>query len=148
MEWQDWTGGFSQKEKDPQGHCGELSWSSSSSLLSTWLPSAPAGLWGISSPNPKHWGESAHHTKTTGTNWGECNSERHQTKDTGESANQGRPRACTPIAWSRVSAWTCGSGPWRAGPQAAQVLVRTEKSWARLPELATAKKDQQNWLGQ
>ena len=24
----------------------------------------------------------------------------------------------------------------------------TDKSWARLPEVATAKKDQQNWLGQ
>ena len=36
---------------------------------------------------------------------------------------------------------------WRL-PEAARVLVRVEKSWARLPELAPAKKDQQNWLGQ
>ena len=32
--------------------------------------------------------------------------------------------------------------------KAARVLVGMEKSWARLPELATAKKDQQNGLGQ
>ena len=36
---------------------------------------------------------------------------------------------------------------WRL-PEAARVLVRVEKSWARLPELATAKKDHQNCLGQ
>ena len=42
-----------------------------------------------------------------------------------------------------------GGGHWRAGREAAAgVLVRTEKSWARLPKLATAKKHQQNWLGQ
>ena len=29
---------------------------------------------------------------------------------------------------------------WRARPEAARVLVRTEKSWARPPELAAAKK--------
>ena len=27
-------------------------------------------------------------------------------------------------------------------------LIGMEKSWARLPELSTDKKDQQNWLGQ
>ena len=32
--------------------------------------------------------------------------------------------------------------------ETAGVLVGIEKSWARLLELATAKKDQQNWLGQ
>ena len=29
---------------------------------------------------------------------------------------------------------------WRAGPESSQVLVGTEKSWARLPELDAAKK--------
>ena len=55
-EQQDSAGGFSQKEKDPRGHCGKLSCSSTSSLLSTPLPGAPAGLWGILSLNPKHLG--------------------------------------------------------------------------------------------
>ena len=54
------SGRISQKEKDPRGHFGELSYSSSSSHLSPELPCVPACLWGILSPNPKHQGESAH----------------------------------------------------------------------------------------
>ena len=75
MERQDWAGGFSQKEKDPRGQFGEISWNNSSSLLATWLPGAHAGLWGTLSPNPKHRVGGVHTTPNTSTGQGECNSE-------------------------------------------------------------------------
>ena len=77
-----------------------------------------------------------------------------QFRETGDQRHQGKwesrkTLSRTSIAGRRVSAWNYGSrGHWRAGPEAAQMLVWTEKSWARLPELATPKKDQQNWLSQ
>ena len=45
----------------------------------------------------------------------------------------------TPIAQRRESAW-------RGGPEAAPVLVGTEKNWARMPELAAAKKTSKTGL--
>ena len=74
---------------------------------SSCLPGTPSGLWGVWSPDPKHGGgESAHlgGPETTVTDQGQCDSERRETKGTRESANQGRPRVLTPIAWRRVSA--------------------------------------------
>ena len=138
---------FPKKEKDPWGHFGELSCSSISSLLSNPLPSTPVGLWEISSPNTKHQEKSAHSRPQAPTR-------SMQFRETGDQRHQGKwesrkTLSRTSIAGRRVSAWTCGSGGhWRAGPEASGVLVRMGKSWARLPELATPKKDQQNWLSQ
>ena len=43
-----------KEKRDTQGQFGEFSCSSSSSLLSTWPPSTPVGMWGTPSPHPSH----------------------------------------------------------------------------------------------
>ena len=95
-------------------------------------------------------GGSAHHTETTGTNQGECNSETGDRRHWGECESKKAPcrHACTQSLEEGecLNLWVWGH--WRSGPEAFRVLFGMEKSWARLPELATAKKGQQNWLGQ
>ena len=86
------------KRKTHWGQFGEFHCSSSSSLLSTWLPGAPAGMWGIPSPNPKHLGENA-----------------HLRPQAPESTNQGRPTKHThsPEEGECLNLWV--QGHWRAG---------------------------------
>ena len=61
--------------------------------------------------------------------------------------NQGRPFMHThsPEEGECLNLWVLGL--LESGTGGCRVLIGTEKSWARLPELATAKTDQQNWLG-
>ena len=134
MEQQDWAGGFSQKEKDPQGNFGEFSCSSSSSLLSTKQPGTPAGVWGSSSPNqspnPKHRGECPH--------WRDL---RPQASGRVHMA-EGPARTHSPEEGECLNLWVQGLlESW-----AAWVLVGIEKSWARPPELAAAKKTSKTGL--
>ena len=118
IPWSSWRGGLcertgpslygvaglsrriSQKEDTP-GHFGEFSCSSSSSVLSTWPPSTPAGVWRVLSPNRKqHLGESAHvgvglRPQASTVECACLTSEGPKATGTKESANQGRPLSHT-----------------------------------------------------
>ena len=92
------------KRKRPSGAL----WGTLQSPLHPGCQALPQGCGGNQAQilSTKHRGESAQHTETTGTNRGECNSERQETKGSGKSMNQGRPPSCArrPIAQRRVSA--------------------------------------------
>ena len=125
---------FLKKTKTLRGHFGEFPCSNSSILLSSQLSGTPSGLWGLSSPNLKHWGESAHLRPQAPRRVLITEGPMH-----------------TPISPRRVHASTCRSScRWRHGPETAQLCQSAGWEWRRAglrpPELAAAQKTSKTGL--
>ena len=91
------------------------------------------GVWGASSPNSK--------------SREECNSEGPETTGIGESVHHGRLQAYThsPEEGECLNLWVQGATG-ELGWRLPECWLGTEKSWARPPELATAKKTSKSGL--